>query len=335
MSTYKLGSLFAGIGGIDLGFERAGVSTIWANEIDQYCAKTYIANHKSTKLIVDDINNLHTKDLEDIDILTGGFPCQPFSIAGYRKGFEDDRGNLFFQIIRLLKEFKEDNRLPKVVFLENVKNLYSHNNGKTFKLVKEELSKLGYNVIEKILNTCEYGNIPQNRERLYIIAFLHKKDKDKFIWPNKIPLTNTLNNIIDWNSEVDQKYYYSPQMKCYPLLIENIKNKNSIYQFRRVYIRENKSGVCPTLTANMGMGGHNVPIIMDSKNRIRKITPRECLLLQGFPKDFIIPKDLCDSRVYKQAGNSVSVEVIYRIAKEIVRILNEEQYWLHKKMYTI
>ena len=335
MSTYKLGSLFAGIGGIDLGFERAGVSTIWANEIDQYCAKTYIANHKSTKLIVDDINNLHTKDLEDIDILTGGFPCQPFSIAGYRKGFEDDRGNLFFQIIRLLKEFKEDNRLPKVVFLENVKNLYSHNNGKTFKLVKEELSKLGYNVIEKILNTCEYGNIPQNRERLYIIAFLHKKEKDKFIWPNKIPLTNTLNNIIDWNSEVDQKYYYSPQMKCYPLLIENIKNKNSIYQFRRVYIRENKSGVCPTLTANMGMGGHNVPIIMDSKNRIRKITPRECLLLQGFPKDFIIPKDLCDSRVYKQAGNSVSVEVIYRIAKEIVRILNEEQYWLHKKMYTI
>lgn len=326
MSTYKLGSLFAGIGGIDLGFERAGVSTIWANEIDQYCAKTYIANHKSTKLIVDDINNLHTKDLEDIDILTGGFPCQPFSIAGYRKGFEDDRGNLFFQIIRLLKEFKEDNRLPKVVFLENVKNLYSHNNGKTFKLVKEELSKLGYNVIEKILNTCEYGNIPQNRERLYIIAFLHKKDKDKFIWPNKIPLTNTLNNIIDWDSEVDQKYYYSPQMKCYPLLIENIKNKNSIYQFRRVYIRENKSGVCPTLTANMGMGGHNVPIIMDSKNRIRKITPRECLLLQGFPKDFIIPKDLCDSRVYKQAGNSVSVEVIYRIAKEIVRILNEEQY---------
>ena len=326
MSTYKLGSLFAGIGGIDLGFERAGVSTVWANEIDQYCAKTYIANHKSTKLIVDDINNLHTKDLENIDILTGGFPCQPFSIAGYRKGFEDDRGNLFFQIIRLLKEFKEDNKLPKVVFLENVKNLYSHNNGKTFKLVKEELSKLGYNVIEKILNTCEYGNIPQNRERLYIIAFLYKKEKDKFIWPNKIPLTNTLNNIIDWDSEVDQKYYYSPQMKCYPLLIENIKNKNSIYQFRRVYIRENKSGVCPTLTANMGMGGHNVPIIMDSKNRIRKITPRECLLLQGFPKDFIIPKDLCDSRVYKQAGNSVSVEVIYRIAKEIVRVLNEEQY---------
>lgn len=326
MSTYKLGSLFAGIGGIDLGFERAGVSTVWANEIDQYCAKTYIANHKSTKLIVDDINNLHTKDLENIDILTGGFPCQPFSIAGYRKGFEDDRGNLFFQIIRLLKEFKEDNKLPKVVFLENVKNLYSHNNGKTFKLVKEELSKLGYNVIEKILNTCEYGNIPQNRERLYIIAFLYKKEKDKFIWPNKIPLTNTLNNIIDWDSEVDQKYYYSPQMKCYPLLIENIINKNSIYQFRRVYIRENKSGVCPTLTANMGMGGHNVPIIMDSKNRIRKITPRECLLLQGFPKDFIIPKDLCDSRVYKQAGNSVSVEVIYRIAKEIVRVLNEEQY---------
>ena len=321
MSNYTLGSLFAGIGGIDLGFKKVGVKALWANEIDTYCAETFKANHSDTNLIVGDICNLKAKDLPTVDILAGGFPCQPFSIAGYRKGFEDDRGNLFFQIIRLLKEFQIEKRLPKVVFLENVKNLYNHNNGETFKLVREELKNLGYYVTERILNTCEYGNIPQNRERLYIVAFLSKEQKDNLVWPSKIKLTNTIDNIIAWDNEVDKKYYYTPSMKCYPLLYENMKNKNSIYQFRRVYIRENKSGVCPTLTANMGMGGHNVPLIKDSKDRIRKITPRECLLLQGFPKDFNIPKNLCDSRVYKQAGNSVSVEVIYRIAKEIIKVL--------------
>lgn len=324
MAKYKLGSLFAGIGGIDLGFLKAGVPTAWANEIDTYCAKTFKLNHPKTNLIIEDVCNLSANDLDSVDILAGGFPCQPFSIAGYRKGFEDDRGNLFFQIIRLLKEFKKENRLPKVIFLENVKNLYNHNNGQTFKLVREELRKLGYFVTEKIINTCEYGNIPQNRERLYIVGFLDEKLLRNFKWPTKIPLTNTLDTIIDWDKDVDKKYYYSESMKCYSLLAENIKNNHSIYQFRRVYIRENKSGVCPTLTANMGMGGHNVPLIKDTKGRIRKLTPRECLLLQGFPMDFKIPKDLCDSRIYKQAGNSVSVEVIYRIAKEIVRILNEK-----------
>ena len=316
--------LFAGIGGIDLGFLKAGVVTVWANEIDNYCAKTFKSNHSSVNLIVGDICDLKSTNLDNIDILAGGFPCQPFSIAGYRKGFEDDRGNLFFQIIRLLNEFKNEKRLPQVVFLENVKNLYNHNNGATFKLVREELKALGYYVTEKILNTCEYGNIPQNRERLYIVGFLDKKCFNDFKWPTKTVLTNTLDKIINWDSSVDKKYYYTEAMKCYPLLKENIKNNKSIYQFRRVYIRENKSGVCPTLTANMGMGGHNVPLIKDSKGRIRKLTPRECLLLQGFPKDFIIPKELCDSRVYKQAGNSVSVEVIHRIAKEIVRVLNEK-----------
>ncbi|MBD5100494.1 MAG: DNA (cytosine-5-)-methyltransferase [Clostridiales bacterium] len=324
MSNYTLGSLFAGIGGIDLGFKKVGVNALWANEIDFYCAETFRANHKDTNLIVGDICELSCKDLPTVDILAGGFPCQPFSIAGYRKGFEDDRGNLFFQIIRVLQEFKTEERLPKVVFLENVKNLYNHNNGETFKLVREELKQLGYYVTEKILNTCEYGNIPQNRERLYIVAFLSQKQKNSFVWPNKIKLTNTIDNIIDWDIDVDKKYYYTPNMKCYPLLSDNVKNKNSIYQYRRVYIRENKSGVCPTLTANMGMGGHNVPLIKDSKDRIRKLTPRECLLLQGFPRDFNIPKNLCDSRVYKQAGNSVSVEVIYRIAKEIIKVLNND-----------
>ena len=322
MYTYKLGSLFAGIGGIDLGFLKAGVPTIWANEVDKYCAVTFKSNHKNTNLFVEDICNLKTEYLDEVDILAGGFPCQAFSIAGYRKGFEDDRGNLFFQIIRLLDEFKKQDRAPKVVFLENVKNLYNHNNGETFKLVRKALKNLGYYVTEKILNTCEYGNIPQNRERLYIVGFLNEECLNRFKWPDKIPLTNTLDKIIDWDASVDKKYYYNKTMACYPLLAKYITNNRSIYQYRRVYIRENKSGVCPPLTANMGMGGHNVPLIKDSKGRIRKITPQECLILQGFPKNFIIPKQLCDSRIYKQAGNSVSVEVIYKIAKEIMRVLN-------------
>lgn len=322
MTDLTLGSLFAGIGGIDLGFAKAGVKTAFANEIDPYCSVTYNANNRSSSLIIGDICNLNSSSLPTVDILAGGFPCQPFSIAGYKKGFEDDRGNLFFQITRLLEEYKLEGRLPKVVFLENVKNLYSHNNGETFKHIRKELQKLGYHVTEKILNTCEYGNIPQNRERLYIVGFVDEKMIVNFKWPNKIKLTNTIENIIDWDSTLDKKYYYNKDMKCYPLLSQSILSSHSIYQFRRVYVRENKSGVCPTLTANMGMGGHNVPLIKDNFNRIRKLTPRECLLLQGFPKEFIIPKELCDSRVYKQAGNSVSVEVIYRIANEIVRVLN-------------
>jgi len=322
MKDYKMASLFAGIGGIDLAFEQAGIRSIWANEIDKFCATTFKANHK-TELIVEDICKIEAKDIPTIDVLAGGFPCQAFSIAGNKKGFEDDRGSLFFQIIRLLRELKEQNRLPKAIFLENVKNLYTHDNGQTFQAIRKELENIGYHITEKVLNTCEYGNIPQNRERIYIIGFVNRKHRDNFSWPQPIELSNKIEKVIDWDKKEDKKYYYTKEMKCFPLLEENIKNKHSIYQYRRIYIRENKSGVCPTLTANMGMGGHNVPLIMDNNAEIRKLTPIECLKLQGFPKEFIIPKELSDSKVYKQAGNSVSVSVIKRIAEEIVKVLNE------------
>lgn len=321
----KIASLFAGIGGIDLGFEHAGAESIWANEIDKYCAITFIANHPKTKLIVDDICNIKGKDIPQIDILTGGFPCQPFSIAGYRKGFEDDRGNMFFQIMRIIDEMGKNNNKPRIIFLENVKNLKTHDNGNTFKVIKEMLEKSGYYVTEKVLNTCEYGDIPQNRERIFIIGFLKKKDFNNFSWNNipKIKLENKINRVVNWDSDEDKKYQYGPEKKCYPLLKENITEKNTIYQYRRVYVRANKTGVCPTLTANMGMGGHNVPLILTNHDIIRKLTPRECLLLQGFPKDFIIPEELCDSRIYKQAGNAVSVGVIERVAKEILNAMED------------
>lgn len=325
MKKYKVASLFAGIGGIDYGFEQAGAKSVWANEIDKYCAITFRANHKDIKLIVDDICNVKGKDIPDVDILAGGFPCQPFSVAGYRKGFEDDRGNMFHQIMRLVDEMEACTNKPRVIFLENVKNLKSHDNGKTFKVIKSELEKRNYIVKEKILNTCEYGNIPQNRERIFIVGFLNKKDADKFEWDNipKIKLTNNINKVIDWNTNVDEKYIYKDDKKCYQLLKENIVEKNIIYQYRRVYVRVNKGGLCPTLTANMGMGGHNVPLILTNKNEIRKLTPRECLMLQGFPKNIVIPNELCDSRIYKQAGNAVSVPVVKRVAEQIINALKE------------
>lgn len=323
MSKYKVASLFAGIGGIDLGFKKAGAMPVWANEIDNYCAITFRANHKNTKLVVDDICNVKGSDIPKVDILTGGFPCQPFSVAGYRKGFEDDRGNLFFQIMRLVDEMEANNNKPRVIFLENVKNLKTHDKGNTFRVIKETLEAKGYNVEAHILNTSEYGNLPQNRERIFIIGFLKAEDAKNFKCPEKISLTNTIDKIIDWNKKVDEKYIYRDDKSCYSLLRENMKETNTVYQYRRVYVRENKNGLCPTLTANMGMGGHNVPLILTNKNEIRKLLPIETLMLQGFPKNFIIPKELCDSRIYKQAGNAVSVNVVKRLAESIIKAMEE------------
>jgi DNA (cytosine-5)-methyltransferase 1 len=314
---YKLGSFFAGIGGIDKGFAQAGFDPIWANDIDKYCKLTYELNNKA-EFVLEDINKIKGTDMPKIDVLAGGFPCQPFSVAGHRKGFDDDRGGLFFQITRIIQELEEQ---PKIVFLENVKNLFTHDKGETYRRIKTELKSLGYIVFEKILNTSEYGNLPQNRERLFIVAILNKKVASKFKWPEKTKLTNTLNKIIDWDMQVSSKYYYDKNSKIYDLLNESVKKTNTIYQYRRVYVRENKSGMCPTLTANMGMGGHNVPIILDNYNRIRKLTPRECLKLQGFDESFNIPEKTADSRIYKQVGNSVSVSLIKKIADSIMRAL--------------
>jgi DNA (cytosine-5)-methyltransferase 1 len=319
---YKLASLFAGIGGIDLGFQQAGFDPVWANEIDHACEVTFKLNHPEIELKVDDIHNISSSDIPSVDILGGGFPCQPFSVAGARKGFEDDRGGLFFQIVLLLKGMRTEKRMPKAVFFENVKNLYTHDQGKTYQSMENALKKLGYYVTEKILNTYQYGNIPQNRERLFIVGFLSKEAYTNFKWPQPIALTTSINDIVGWDIEVDNKYYYDQTSKVYEILQSSVTNTGSIYQFRRVYVRENKSGVSPTLTANMGMGGHNVPIIKDRRDRIRKLTPRETLSLQGFPETFKIPEKMADSKIYKQVGNSVSVSVVRRIAENIMKALD-------------
>ncbi|MCX6757683.1 MAG: transcriptional repressor LexA [Candidatus Nomurabacteria bacterium] len=305
--------LFAGVGGIRLGFEKAGFKTVFANDFDQQCKNTYDLNFRDSKLVVEDIRKLGIDDLPEFDFLLGGFPCQAFSIAGYRQGFKDEknRGNLFFDVARIIEE-----RQPAGFLLENVKNLKSHDAGNTFKVIEKTLTDLGYYVKYKVLNSMEYGNIPQNRERIYIVGFKNQNYTEKFKFPEPVKLTVKITDLLEKN--VPEKYYYDGK-PLFEKLKKDVKEEGKVYQWRRQYVRENKKGVCPTLTANMGTGGHNVPIIKDKKG-IRKLTPLECFRIQGFPKDYILPK-ISDSSLYKQAGNSVSVPVIEAVAKQMMKAM--------------
>ncbi len=315
MKRRKLKSidLFAGVGGIRIGFEAAGFETVYANDFDRRAAETYQANFGNIDVanlfeVVKDINRVPKR----FDILLAGFPCQPFSVAGHKRGFADkDRGNLLFAILEILKK-----RKPKAVFLENVKYLKHHDDEKTYGRIRDELKKIGYDIKAEVLNSMSYGNVPQTRERIYIVGF-YKSPRTlmKFRFPEKIPLTRKMKDVVDKN--VEDKYYYKPEQKfIYPRLKKDVQNKESFYQYRRVYVRENKNGVCPTLTASMGLGGHNVPIIKDRKG-IRKLTPRECARLQGFPESYSVPKGMSDMHLYKQFGNTVTVPVVTRIAENI------------------
>ncbi len=313
-TQFKVASLFAGIGGICYGFQQAGAEIIWANEIDKDACKTYRRNFGGEYLVEGDIKEVNPDDIPDFDILNAGFPCQAFSIAGYQKGFEDERGNLFFEIVRILKAKK-----PKAILLENVKNLESHDHGNTFRIIKEQLEQLGYFVHHKVLNTMEYGNVPQNRERIYIVGFLSKEAYDKFEYPKQIPLTTNIHDIIDITDKKPLGLYYE-NSKYYEELKKTMTKMDTVYQWRRVYCRENKSNVCPTLTANMGTGGHNVPLILDNYG-IRKLTPEECVGFQGFPEQFSFPEDISNASKYKQAGNSVSVPVVNKVAENMLKAM--------------
>ena len=365
--VYKVGSLFAGVGGVCLGFKNAkyngsGYELLWANEIDDKAAVTYNLNFKHS-LIVGDIEKIVKPIREEneekrkeymkyrshilnqkIDVLTGGFPCQAFSIAGQRKGFDDHRGNLFWSIVDLINLYKDTQGKPKVIFLENVKNLQSHDKGKTYQFIKKELEDLGYIIKEKVLNTKDYTQLPQNRERIFIVGFLDADAAREFtMFDNldefKITLTDQerkeqIASILDLHlkhKELGEFYYtkekypnYFLTEKEYLSIPEEMRKDNRInmpeeiteeyefYQIRRgMYVRKNMSGVCPTLTANMGTGGHNVSLIK-VKDGIRKLTPQETFRLQGFPvgNGYQLPTNISKGNLYKQAGNAVSVDII-------------------------
>ena len=316
-------SFFAGVGSIDLGFEEQGFKTIYANEFDTKARETFSLNFPHVQLDGRDIREVSASEVPTVDVIVGGFLCQAFSIEGYRQGFRDEkgRGTLFFELARIIEE-----KQPQAIFLENVKNLVNHDKGNTFKVILTTLEELGYFVTYRVMNAAEYGNIPQGRERIYIVGFKDETVFDSFHFPEKVDLTKTVFDAIDFEDKVEEQYYYREDKHYYPLLRDNIVSVGSIYEYRRGNtIRENKSGVVPTLLASMGTGGNNVPIILTEDGEIRKLTPRECFNIQGFPRSYKFPEKMSNSHLYKQAGNSVAVPVVSRIAKQIKLALESEK----------
>ena len=240
---------------------------IYANEIDPYPVRTYELN-SNIKVDNRSICDVQPDEIPDFDVMLAGFPCTDISVAGARQGlFNDDgtltRSGLFFELIRIIHVKK-----PRIVFLENVKNLVGHNDGKTFLAIINALEQEGYHAPKyMVMNAMTYGNVPQNRERIYIVAFRDDVDKHSFDFPMPVPLTQTLQDIIDFNSQMDEKYYYTPgkyKGDIYEKLVEAMDDANAVYQWRRKYVRKNKSGVVPTLTANQGEGGPVINIILAS-----------------------------------------------------------------------
>ena len=310
-----VGSLFSGMGGIDLAFKQAGFDIIWANEIDAAACKTYRYNFGGEFLIECDIKSVRVEYIPNFDVLVGGFPCQPFSVAGMQKGFKDKRGNLFFEITRII-----DAKRPKIVFLENVPNLVEHDNGKTFLVIYNSLVQFGYSIYYKVMSANEYGNLPQRRNRIYIVAIRDDIATVSYHHPEPIKLTCTLDDILQRNERKNDIYYYDSTSKIYAYLVENMSDKSAIYRMIDAGIRKTAPGVCPTLTANMGTYPDRVPVVWDDYG-IRKLTLRECLDLQGFSKDFYFPNTIKIEDAYKQIGNSVCVPVIRRIAEQIKIVL--------------
>lgn len=313
MNSITFIDLFAGIGGFRLAFEELLCNCVFSSEIDIFAQKTYYENFNEKPF--GDITKINEKEIPNHDILCGGFPCQPFSIAGLRKGFEDTRGTLFFDVLRILKEKK-----PKAFILENVKGLVNHDKGNTFNIIIENLELLNYEVFFNVLNTKDY-NIPQNRERIYIIGFEKEKVKNykQFKFPIKKEMTIKLENIIDYsntNSDVSDIV-----IKHLDSHIENKKikivNKHTIItEVRPSRCSSRSDNISPCLTAKMGTGGNNIPIILELK---RRITEKEALQIMGFPKKFKLPNSKHQS--FKQVGNSVSPQLIKLLGEEIIKVL--------------
>ena len=302
---YKIIDLFAGVGGIRLGFEKAfqdKAKFVFSSELDKFAQTTYYANYND--MPDGDITKINVEDIPEHDIILAGFPCQAFSVAGLKKGFDDTRGTLFFDVARIAKHHK-----PKVIFLENVKGFVSHDKGNTFKVVKQTLEDMGYRVFEKVLNAKHFG-VPQNRERIYIIAFLDNDIEFKF--PENLNLDVKLGNILD--KKVDEKYTISDKLWAgHQRRKQEHKAKGNGFGY---CMFNQDSKYTSTISARYYKDGSEILIEQQNKNP-RKLTPREAGRLQGFPEDFKIT--VSDTQAYKQFGNSVAVPVIEALAKEVYK----------------
>ena len=311
----KVLSLFSGIGGLDAGFEKAGFKVVWANDFDKYAVETYKANYKSP-IILGDINKIALEDLPSFDVLIGGFPCQPFSMMGSELGFEDARGTLFFRIAEIIKYQIDSGNKPRVIVLENVRTLRTHDKGRTFKTIKRILTEdLGYKVFDSVLNTADYG-IPQTRNRTYIVCFAN--EFAEFVFPEKQELSVYLQDLLE--SNVDNKYFLSDT-----ILPTILSDGTGGYKAKSEIDLKIARPLCATMAKMHRACQDNY---VTQNGRVRRLTPRECARLQGFNDDFVIP--VSDSQAYKQFGNAVTVNVSYAVAKQVKQTLESLGEWIYE-----
>ncbi|MGL4392685.1 MAG: DNA cytosine methyltransferase [Fusobacteriaceae bacterium] len=304
MAKYKFIDLFSGIGGIRIPFEEFGGECVFSSEIDKYAQLAYEANYSHKPQ--GDITKIKEEDIPKFDLLLAGFPCQAFSNAGKKLGFEDMRGTLFFNVARIIKYHK-----PKAFLLENVKGLLSHDGGNTFKVIQQTLLDMKYNISYKVLAAKDFG-VPQNRQRVYIVGFRKKND---FEFPQPLNKKIIVGDILD--EKVDEKYTISDKLWAGH---KNRKKKHLENGNGFGYGLVTKdSPYTNTLSARYYKDGSEILIYQGENKNPRKLSPREALRLQGFPEDFKIV--VSDVQTYKQAGNSVSVPVIREIAKKMLQNL--------------
>lgn len=332
-SVYKSIDLFAGIGGIRLGFEKAfrqSIETVFISEWDLNAQKTYSANFSDKIKINGDITKIDEMDIPSFDLCLAGFPCQAFSLAGRRMGFQDDykgmsRGTLFFDVLRICNHHK-----PKVIFCENVKGLTTHDQGRTFEVILGALTQSGYKVYSQVLNSKDFG-VPQNRERIYIVAFREDIKSEDFSFPKPVHSNTCIRDIME-EEEVSVKYYLSDTY------LETLRKHRARHEAKGNgfgYEIRDKDGIAGAIVCG-GMGKERNLIIDErltnftpvthikgevNREYVRKMTPREWARLQGYPDDFVLPG--ADVHLYKQLGNSVSVPVIQAIAEQIKHVLDK------------
>jgi len=314
MNNPTVVSLFSGIGGIDIAFMQSGFEIACANELDKDACVTYRNNFTDCNLIEKDIKSISATELPQADVITAGFPCQSFSVMGYQRGFNDKRGNLFYEIVRVAQTVK-----PKIILLENVKNLIYHDNYRTIMTIHDELSRLGYTIKYSVLSPNTHANIPQDRKRVFVVAFSDCDMMNGFTFPDEIPLTKGIDNIINRIEKHSDVYYYTEGNRYYKELNRKIVDKVGMYRIDDSGVANKKYMISPTLKANMGTYHDRVPVIRDDFG-IRRITPLECLAFQGYPTEYIF-KGIPLESAYKQAGNTVCVPVVKRIADNIFKAL--------------
>ena len=336
--SYKSIDLFAGIGGIRMGFDQAfgekNIETAFVSEFDEPACKTYRANFNDPFEIAGDITQVEASDVPDFDICLAGFPCQAFSLAGQRKGFDDDykgraRGTLFFDTLRICTDRKNK---PKVIFCENVKGLPIHDKGRTLQTILGALREDGYTPFYKILNSKDFG-VPQNRERIYIVAFRNDIAPEAFEFPTHAGKPKTISDVLD-PAPISSKYYLSD------VYLETLRRHRAHHEALGHgfgYEVRDLDGIAGAIVCG-GMGRER-NLIVDHREHskepvtnikghvndedIRKMTPREWARLQGFPDTYILP--LSDTQHYKQLGNSVTIPVIKAIAEKIKAVLDASE----------